>query len=89
MRSDYIDIIEKALSAYTKERIRDYINEVKQNGLTEHGFPRLGVNTMLGCEDYGFFNKYMITVASNIYMGYIFADDSIKPTSVPAERAGI
>ena len=44
MRSDYIDIIEKALSAYTKERIRDYINEVKQNGLTEHGFPRLGVN---------------------------------------------
>ncbi len=44
MKSDYIDIIEKALSAYTPQHIRDYIDEVKQHGLTEHGFPRLGVN---------------------------------------------
>ncbi len=40
----YLDIIEKSLSAYTDERIRDYIAEVKRDGLTEHGFPRLGVN---------------------------------------------
>lgn len=44
MKEIYIDIMEKALSAYTEERIKEYIDEVKRNGLTEHGFPRLGAN---------------------------------------------
>lgn len=44
MKTIYIDIMEKALSAYTEERIREYINDVKRGGLTEHGFPRLGAN---------------------------------------------
>lgn len=44
MKEMYLDIMEKALSAYTDERIRDYIAEVRRDGLTEHGFPRLGVN---------------------------------------------
>lgn len=44
MKDIYLDIMEKALSAYTEERIREYIAEVKRDGLTEHGFPRLGAN---------------------------------------------
>ena len=44
MKERYLDIMEKSLSAYTEERIKDYIEEVKRNGLTEHGFPRLGAN---------------------------------------------
>ncbi len=44
MKQQYIEIMEKALSAYTEERIKEYIDEVKRNGLTEHGFPRLGAN---------------------------------------------
>ncbi|MBQ3551016.1 MAG: hypothetical protein IJA41_08580 [Clostridia bacterium] len=44
MKEIYLDIMEKALSAYTEERIRDYIEEVKRDGLSEHGFPRLGAN---------------------------------------------
>ena len=44
MKKTHLDIMEKALSAYTDERIRDYINEVKRDGLTEHGFPRLAAN---------------------------------------------
>ena len=44
MKEIYIDIIEKSVSAYTDKRIRDYIDEVKRDGLTEHGFPRLTVN---------------------------------------------
>ncbi len=44
MKKIYLDIMEKALSAYTPERIADYIAEVKKDGLTEHGFPRLGAN---------------------------------------------
>ena len=44
MKTVYLDIMEKALSAYTEERIRAYIDQVKRDGLTEHGFPRLGAN---------------------------------------------
>ena len=44
MKTIYLDIMEKALSAYTDQRIREYIDEVKRDGLTEHGFPRLGAN---------------------------------------------
>lgn len=44
MNKMYLDIIEKSLSAYTPQRIRDFIDEVKRDGITEHGFPRLGVN---------------------------------------------
>ena len=44
MKEKYIDLMEKALSAYSDEHILRYFNEVKENGLTEHGFPRLTVN---------------------------------------------
>ena len=44
MKDIYIDIMEKSLTAYTEERIREYIAEVRRDGLTEHGFPRLGAN---------------------------------------------
>ena len=36
--------MEKALSAYSLEHITRYFNEVKDNGLREHGFPRLTAN---------------------------------------------
>lgn len=36
--------MEKALSAYTNEHISSYLNKVKEEGLTEHGFPRLTAN---------------------------------------------
>ena len=44
MKKIYLDIMEKSLSAYSIGRIRDYMDEVKRNGLKEHGFPRLGAN---------------------------------------------
>ncbi len=44
MKQAYLDIMEKALSAYTAEGIRAYIDEVRRDGLTEHGFPRLAAN---------------------------------------------
>ena len=36
--------------------------------------------SMIGCEDYGYFNKYMITTASFAYCAYLMADDSVKPS---------
>ena len=44
MKDRYIDLMEKALSAYTDEHIQKYFDSVKENGLTEHGFPRLTAN---------------------------------------------
>ena len=44
MKERYIDLMEKALSAYTDEHILRYFNDVKTDGLKEHGFPRLTAN---------------------------------------------
>lgn len=41
MKTKYIDLMEKILSAYTLEHIIRYFETVKRDGLTEHGFPRL------------------------------------------------
>ena len=43
-RRDYIDLIEQAVSAYTPERIADYIDDVDRRGICEHGFARLTSN---------------------------------------------
>ena len=42
-------------------------------------------DSQFGCEGYGYFNKYMVSVASLIYLAYLFADDSIEPVPCPAE----
>ncbi len=44
MRETYIDIMRRALSAYDRERINEYVESVKTDGLKEHGFPRLTAN---------------------------------------------
>lgn len=44
MKKKYLELMSKALGAYTDEHIIDYFNRVKTEGLTEHGFPRLTVN---------------------------------------------
>lgn len=44
MKKKYLELMSKALGAYTDEHIIDYFNRVKAEGLTEHGFPRLTVN---------------------------------------------
>jgi len=42
-------------------------------------------DSQFGCEGYGYFNKYMVSIASLIYLAYLFADDSIDPVPCPAE----
>ena len=44
MKEKYLDLMEAALSAYPYEHIVRYFNDVKEKGLTEHGFPRLTAN---------------------------------------------
>ena len=44
MKEKIFDLMEKSLSAYSDDHILRYFNDVKENGLTEHGFPRLTAN---------------------------------------------
>lgn len=44
MKSVYIDVMEKILSAYSTKDIADYIAEVEEYSIREHGFPRLTAN---------------------------------------------
>ena len=44
MKKKYISLMAGALSAYTDEHIYSYYVKVRDEGLTEHGFPRLTAN---------------------------------------------
>ena len=44
MKTRYIELMAKTLTAYTDGHLRAYFDEVKREGLTEHGFPRLTAN---------------------------------------------
>ena len=43
-RERYIELMDKALSAYTVEHMHQYLEEVRTGGLKEHGFARLASN---------------------------------------------
>lgn len=49
---------------------------------------RFNPDLQLGCENYAYFNKYMITVASNAYLAYLAADDNIMPTETVTDKGG-
>ena len=40
---------------------------------------RFSLETKYGCEVYAYFDKYMITAASNLYNAYVICDDTIAP----------
>ena len=42
-------------------------------------------DSFFGCENYAYYDKYMVTVASFLYLAYTFCDDSINPGTCPAE----
>jgi hypothetical protein len=43
-KTEYLDLMEQVVTAYSIEQIEDYIQRVRQRGVWEHGFPRLGAN---------------------------------------------
>ena len=40
-KSGYLDLMDKVLAAYSDEDVRNYFDEVRREGVREHGFPRL------------------------------------------------
>ena len=44
--------------------------------------------TKVGTEDYGYYDKYMVTMSSFLSIAYLFADDTIAETAAPMETGG-
>lgn len=63
------------LSAWLEERPITHI---------KNAFPR---ESKYGCEGYAYFDKYMITAASFLYVAYLFSDDTI-PGREPDDLSG-
>lgn len=43
-------------------------------------------DSMYGCEAYAYYNKYMVTTASWLYLAYVMADDEIEEVECPSEN---
>lgn len=43
------------------------------------------IDSMFGCEKYAYYDKYMVTVASFLYLAFQFCDERIQPTVCPAQ----
>jgi hypothetical protein len=43
-KSEYLDLMEAAVRAYSDERLASYCAEAERDGVQEHGFPRLAAN---------------------------------------------
>lgn len=49
---------------------------------------RFPLGSRMGCEEYGYFDKYMVTMGSWAYLAYRMADDTIPEIPCPAETGG-
>jgi len=74
----------KAAAKKAAETCMHWLQKKPMSHVKNHFAPDL----KLGCEGYAYFNKYMITVASNAYLAYLVADDHIEPTVAPADIGG-
>jgi len=50
---------------------------------------RFPLDSRIGCEGYGYFNKYMVTMGSWACMAYRLANDSIPEIPCPAQTGGV
>ena len=74
----------KAAAIKAAETCMYWLQQRPMSHIKNHFDPDL----QLGCEGYSYFNKYMITVASNAYLAYLAANDGIAPTVAPADAGG-
>jgi len=44
------------------------------------------IDSKYGCEEYAYYDKYMVTTASWLYLAYAMADDSIEEVACPSEN---
>ena len=68
--------VEKAMSLTEHWLSKSPIRHIKNRFPTESGY---------GCENYAYFDKYMITTASNLYAAHLVCDDSIASDGYESE----
>lgn len=66
----------KALDNIERWLNREYLTHVKNN------YP---LETKYGCEDYAYFDKYMVTAASFLYVAYLMCDETIGESPLNEE----
>ncbi len=64
---------------YAAQKALDCVEKYLRKKPVSHVKNRFSRKSGYGCEKYAYFDKYMITVASYLYMSYRVADDGIKP----------
>lgn len=70
--------ISKAMEfKYAAKRAMDYVIPWFEDEHKTHIKNYYPIDSNYGCEVYAYYDKYMITAASWIYMAYVFADDTI------------
>ena len=80
------------LAARFKEAARRAIDSIEawfEEKTVRHIKNRFPIESKYGCEDYAYFDKYMITAASFLYVAYTFCDDSIKAAELPDTSAEV
>lgn len=75
----------KDAAALAADNIMGWLDHCRGQKHVKNRYPQ---DSGFGCEGYGYFDKYMITLASNIYCAYVMADDSILPLDCPAKVGG-
>lgn len=70
----------KSAASYAMENFKFWLVSDELRHI-KNFYPR---NTSYGCEDYAYFDKYMVTCASWLYLAYAFADDEIAEVPCPA-----
>ncbi len=73
---------DKVLASKFKLASLNALNDIEswlQNTPISHIKNRFSTDSKYGCETYAYFDKYMITLASFLYEGYLNCDETIKP----------
>ena len=74
----------KAAARMAVEAIEKWLRENPNHHIKNY-YP---IYSKMGCEDYAYYDKYMVTTASFLYTAYLFAEDDIAETMCPAQSGG-
>ncbi len=67
------------------DAIVQWLERLNRKRHIKNHFP---MDSSYGCEEYGYFDKYMISLASFLYLAILFTNDDIQPVPCPARLGG-
>ncbi len=73
----------KSAAHLAKHSIEEWLKRVPGRHVKNRFSPS---SSLIGCENYAYYDKYMITLASVCYQAHIFSDNSVEEYSCPAQN---